>query len=190
MAPLGEADETLMARTAEGDRACLELLVRRHATPLLTFLARMSGDRHRAEELFQEVFLAVWVKRRLYQYPRPFKPWLYAIAMNKFRATFRARAAPSAQLTAESFADAGESPADAVIAAETADLVGRAVARLPEQQRAVVTLRVWEGLPYARIAEIVACSEATVRSHMHHGLAALRKQLEPMLAQIHGERGA
>ncbi len=69
------------------------------------------------------------------------------------------------------------------MAAETAVLVGRAVARLPDQQRAVVTLRVWEGLSYARIAEIVECSEATVRSHMHHGLAALRKHLEPKRAR-------
>jgi len=182
MAP-GEADETLMARAADGDRACLELLVRRHATPLLTFLARLSGDRHRAEELFQEVFLAVWVKRRLYQHPRPFKPWLYAIALNKHRAAYRGRPAPSAPLTEGGPADEAGSPVDAVTAAETADIVGRAVARLPEQQRAVVTLRVWEGLPYARIAEIVECSEATVRSHMHHGLAALRKQLEPKFAR-------
>jgi RNA polymerase sigma-70 factor (ECF subfamily) len=182
MAALGEPDESLMARTADGDRACLELLVRRHATPLLTFLVRLSGDRHRAEELFQEVFLAVWVKRKLYQHPRPFKPWLYAIALNKHRAAFRGRA-PAAALTEEGPADAGGSPADALMAAETADLVGRAVARLPEQQRAVVTLRVWEGLSYARIAEIVACSEATVRSHMHHGLASLRRHLEPKLAR-------
>ncbi len=139
MAPLGEPDETLMARTADGDRACLELLVRRHATPLLTFLARQCGDRHRAEELFQEVFLAVWVKRRLYQSPRPFRPWLYAIALNKCRAAFRVRPGPAA-LTEDGPTDAGTSPADAVVAAETADLVGRAVARLPEQQRAVVTL--------------------------------------------------
>ncbi len=182
MAALGEPDESLMARTPDGDRACLELLVRRHATPLLTFLVRLSGDRHRAEELFQEVFLAVWVKRKLYQHPRPFKPWLYAIALNKHRAAFRGRA-PAAALTEEGPADAGGSPADALMAAETADLVGRAVARLPEQQRAVVTLRVWEGLSYARIAEIVACSEATVRSHMHHGLASLRRHLEPKLAR-------
>ena len=183
MAALGEPDETLMARTADGDRACLELLVRRHATPLLTFLLRLSGDRHRAEELFQEVFLAVWVKRRLYQHPRPFKPWLYAIALNKHRAAYRCRAAPAGQLAEEGRADAAGTPADAVVAAETADLVGRAVARLPQQQRAVVTLRVWEGLSYARIAEIVACSEATVRSHMHHGLASLRKSLEHKLAR-------
>ena len=107
----------------------------------------MAGDRHRGEELFQEVFLAVWVKRRQYQHPRPFKPWLYAIAVNKCRAAFRLRPAWSAPLTDDGPAADDASPADALVAAETADLVVRAVARLPEQQRAVVTLRVWRGCP-------------------------------------------
>ena len=51
------------------------------------------------------------------------------------------------------------------------------------QQRTVVVLRVWDGLSYAEIAELVGKQEATVRSHMHHGLAALRKYLEPRLQE-------
>ena len=46
---------------------------------------------------------------------------------------------------------------------------------------ATVQLRVWEGMSYAEIAETLGRAEATVRSHMHHGLAALRKYLEPRL---------
>src|SRR5438477_10422344 len=86
-----DRDEWLMARAAHGERDCLEVLVRRHATRLLTFIERMAGDRHRAEELFQEVFLAVWVKRGQYEFPRPFRPWLYAIAANKCHAPGRGR---------------------------------------------------------------------------------------------------
>jgi DNA-directed RNA polymerase specialized sigma24 family protein len=44
-------------------------------------------------------------------------------------------------------------------------LVSAAVLRLPPQQRAVVVLRVWDGLSYAEIAETVGRTEATVRSH-------------------------
>ena len=178
-------DEWLMAQVAQGKRDCLEPLIRRHASPLLTFLRRLTGDRHRSEELFQEVFLAVWVKRAQYQPVRPFKPWLYAIALNKCRAAFRARALPVALSLADGSAVApvapDRSPADTAIATETADLVAAAVTRLPSQQRAVVVLRIWEGLSYAEIAEVVGRTEATVRSHMHHGLAALRKSLEPRL---------
>src|SRR6516162_8034908 len=86
-----DRDEYLMARVQHGQPELLERLLRRHASPLLTFLQRMAGDRHRGEELFQEVFLAVWRKRHQYLYPRPFKPWLYAIALNRCRAEFRAR---------------------------------------------------------------------------------------------------
>jgi len=184
MGPEGERDEYLMDRVAQDQPGCLEVLVRRHATPLLTFLHRMAGDRHRAEELFQEVFLAVWLKRRQYQYPRPFKPWLYAIALNKCRAAFRLRTRPPRLLGDEdAYAPSGreDSPPDRLIASETAELISRAVTRLPPQQRAVVVLRVWQGLSYARIASVVGCNEATARSHMHHGLVTLRQALEPIL---------
>src|SRR5438270_449468 len=179
-------DEWLMAQLALGRREHLEPLIRRYANPLLTFIQRMIGDRHRSEELFQEVFLAVWTKRRQYQFPRPFKAWLFAIALNKCRAAFRKRRLASVALTDETAVvvplGAEPTPADAAIATETAALVASAVTRLPPQQRAVVVLRVWDGLSYAEIAAAVGRTEATVRSHMHHGLAALRKFLEPRLS--------
>jgi RNA polymerase sigma-70 factor, ECF subfamily len=177
-----DGDEYLMARVGRDQPELLEKLLRRHASPLLTFLQRMVGDHHRGEELFQEVFLAVWVKRRQYQYPRPFKPWLYAIALNKCRAWFRRRVSPALLLDDEAGptpAASDASPMDAAIATETAVLVNQAIQQLPPQQRAVVVLRVWEGLSYAQIAEVIGCTEPTARSHMHHGLAALRKYLEP-----------
>jgi RNA polymerase sigma-70 factor (ECF subfamily) len=173
-------DEDLMAAVARGQTTALETLVRRHGGRLLAFLQRLIGDRHHGEELFQEVFLAVWAKRHHYAYPRPFRPWLYAIAMNKFRALFRSRAfADAAAAPAEEPADPGRSPVDGLIAGETAALIGHAMAALTPRQRAVVTLRVWGQMSYAEIAEVIDSTEATVRSHMHHGLAALRCRLGP-----------
>src|SRR5262245_61671750 len=146
-----EGDEGLMAQVARGQRDQLEPLVRRYASPLLTFIQRMVHDHHKSEELFQEVFLAVWTKRRQYAYPRPFKAWLYAIAANKCRADYRGRGpmtlAPLEETTAPDL-----SPADSAVQTETAALIETAVAQLPHQQRVVVVLRVWEGLPYAKIA--------------------------------------
>jgi RNA polymerase sigma-70 factor (ECF subfamily) len=178
-----ERDEYLMARVGRDQPELLEKLLRRHASPLLTFLQRMVGDHHRGEELFQEVFLTVWLKRRQYQYPRPFKPWLYAIALNKCRAWFRRRSAHAVSLESEDTTPEapGASPAETAIATEMAGLVNRAIQQLPHQQRAVVVLRIWEGLSYAQIAESVGCTEPTARSHMHHGLAALRTHLQPRL---------
>src|SRR3954454_7329448 len=155
MDPGAERDEFLMGQVADGRGDLLAWLVRRHAGGLLTFLARMTGDHHRAEELFQEVFLAVWLKRRQYQYPRPFRPWLYAIALNRCRADYRVRRPTPLPLGDEHSAEADDSPAEVLASAETAAQVSEAVTRLPTQQRAVVVLRVWQGLPYAKIAEVV-----------------------------------
>jgi RNA polymerase sigma-70 factor (ECF subfamily) len=180
-------DEALMAQVVLGQNPALELLLRRHADALLTFIRRMVLDHHRSEELFQDVFLTVWTKRKLYESPRPFKPWLYAIALNKCRAFFRSRVPPGVSLNgaaATLAAPPDGSPPERVIAEETDRQVLEAVHELPPQQRAVVLLRVWDDLAYAAIAEVVGCTEGTVRSHMHHGLLALRRALQPRLGSV------
>jgi RNA polymerase sigma-70 factor (ECF subfamily) len=182
MSDAQERDEWLMAQVAGGARPPLETLVRRYATPLLSFIHHIVRDRHRSEELFQEVFLTVWLKRHQYQSPRPFKPWLYAIALNRCRLEFRKPFTDEVSMEGAILVLSGEpSPADSVVAAETAHLVAAAVRRLPPQQQMVVVLRVWQGLSYAEIAETLGRTEGTVRANMHHALAALRLQLEPQL---------
>jgi RNA polymerase sigma-70 factor (ECF subfamily) len=179
-----EQDEWLMGQVALGKRDCLEPLVRRYASPLLTYIRRMVGDRHRSEELFQEVFLAVWTKRKQYKFPRSFRAWLFAIATNQCRAAFRRvnRETVSLELvdSPPSRPDSSR-PVDTAIATETAGLVSVAVAQLPPRQRSVVVLRVWNGLAYSEIADVLGCSEGSARSHMHHALAGLRRFLEPRL---------
>jgi RNA polymerase sigma-70 factor (ECF subfamily) len=174
-----DGDEFLMAQVSTGRREALEPLVRRYAGPLIGFIRRMVRDHHRSEELFQDVFLAVWSKRGQYQFPRPFKSWLYAIAMNRCRAAFRSAAPASDSLRGDGDLPPSPdpSPLECVVASETATIVADAILRLPPQQRAVVALRIWDGLSYAEIAEIVGRTEATVRSNMHHGLAALRREM-------------
>ncbi len=185
MKPESASDEWLMGQVKSGRRDCLETLVRRYASPLLTYLRRMVGDPDRAEDLFQDAFLAVWVKRQTYRFPNRFRSWLFAIATNRCREAFR-QASP---LTMVSVDEPDEipmpcgdpTPVDVAEATETAGLVATAVARLPERQRSVLVLRNWNGLSYAEIAEVVGCSEATVRSHMHHALAGVRRFLEPRM---------
>ena len=180
-----QSDEWLMGQVVSGKRDCLESLVRRYATPLLTYLTRMCGDRHRAEELVQEVFLAVWTKRKTYKLNKQFKAWLYTIATNKCRSAFRgAKGKPMASLDdAVGFSPPEENagPMEAAVGVESAHIVTAAVAALPEQQRMVVTLRIWGGMSYAEIAASAGRTEATIRSHMHRALQSLRESLTPVL---------
>ena len=177
-----QPDESLMGQVVLGCQDSLAPLVRRYAGPLLTYIRRMVGDEHRSEELFQDVFLAVWTKRATYQPPRPFRPWLFAIATNQCRANFRRQNTTHADDAAVSQAASHDpSPAESVASDETARIVESAVAELPQQQRSVVALRVWNGLSYAEIGDALGLTEATVRSHMHHALGALRRTLTPRL---------
>lgn len=181
MSAADDSDEKLMLDVKHGRKEALEALLRRHATPLLTFLHRLVGNRSQAEELFQEVFLTVWARRSTYHPPKPFKPWLYAVAINKVREVLRRKRVNTVSLEHADLrrvgADSGKSPATAAMDGEDALMVAQAVARLPMQQRAVVVLRFWEDMPYAEIANLLGCEEATARSHMHHGLAAIRRML-------------
>jgi RNA polymerase sigma-70 factor (ECF subfamily) len=175
-----ETDEQLMAKILAGSQEYFEPLVRRHANGLLNFIHKTIGDRHRSEELFQEVLLTFWKKRKQYDYYRRFKPWLYAIAANKVRAYLRSHAAVS-------FVSMDDEPpglkfsGDTLVMAETASLVATAVHRLPAKQRIVVVLRLWSDMSYTEIADIVNRSESTVRANMHHALANMRTYLEPRM---------
>ena len=186
MKATNQSDEWLMGQVVRGNRDCLEVLVRRFATPLLTYLSRMCGDAHKAEELVQEVFLTVWTKRKTYKLDKPFKAWLYTIATNRCRSAFRgAKNKPLASLD-DSVGIAPEaedhSPMDVAVNSENASIVSAAVANLPEQQRMVVTLRIWGGMSYSEIAASAGRTEATIRSHMHRALESLRVSLSPVLS--------
>ena len=175
-------DEQLMAQVAAGDRGALERLVRRYANPLLTYLERMMNDHHQAEELFQEVFLRVWLKRTQYRTGKPFRSWVFAIATNCGRSQFRkAKISRSPFVDADEMSDGTDSPVTAAVSTETAAIVSNAVAQLPQTQRTVVVLRIWNGLSFDEIAKSVGCGESTARSHMHHGLNSMRRFLEARL---------
>jgi RNA polymerase sigma-70 factor (ECF subfamily) len=180
-----DRDEWLMAEVTQGRAEALEILVRRYGTLLLTFICRMVHDRQRSEDLFQDVFLIVWKKRRQYRFPHPFRSWLYRIAINRVRQVLRRRGERRIRLMNDSNliepSSGGASPAEAAIAIESSTLVQDAVALLPAKQQLVVTMRIWNRLSYAEIADAMGVREATVRSNMHDALATIRRYLEPRM---------
>ena len=123
---LGGESFTALARSLQNALWSLGGVPAEHRSDSLSAAFR-NLDRDAAEEISQEVFLAVWVKRKQYQFPRPFRPWLYTIALNRCRAIFRLRTPLPVSLSAEPDPeDSGSSPIDQTIALETADIVGRA----------------------------------------------------------------
>ena len=79
----GVPDETLLERLRNGRREMLGPLVRRYERELYGYLHRYLGDAELAADVFQNTFVAVFVKIQQYEPGRPARPWLYAIATNQ-----------------------------------------------------------------------------------------------------------
>ena len=178
-----ESDESLMRRVRLGEREPMSVLVRRFANQLLTFIRRLGVRPQAADEVFQEVFLAVWTHRRSYQLKRNFKPWLLGIATNKCRAAVRRSRRTVSIDSSPRWTGVGAAPVDDLIQTETLQLVELGVSRLPMKQREVVVMRMWNNMSYAEIAAALNRSESTIRTNMSFGLKILREFLEPRLRE-------
>jgi RNA polymerase sigma-70 factor (ECF subfamily) len=176
-----EADERLLLRFREGDVRAFEALLDRHRPGVFRFLARLVGDRARAEDLCQECFLRVVQQAGRWEQRARFRTWLYAVARNL--AADDARRAVHRRVEP---LGGGEVDRDARApdrAAEDALLRPRleaAIAALPAEQREVFLLREYEDVPFADIAEITGAPVPTVKSRMRYALEALRRALEAM----------
>lgn len=178
---MDESDEKLMLRFQAGDARAFEVLVRRHRTPVFSFLLRLTGDRGRAEDLCQETFLKVVKAAPGWQERARLQTWLYAIARNLAvdearRMTFR-RADPLDSPAAQAAPADDPAPDRAADALKVRPKLEAALAALPPEQREVFLLREHAGLRFAEIAQVTGTPENTVKSRMRYALEALRERL-------------
>ena len=155
-------------------------IVDQHSDRVYRLAYRLTGNRHDAEDLTQEVFVRVFRSLSTYT-PGTFEGWLHRITTNLFLDQARRKQRIRFDAMTEERADRLTSPSPSPDAAY-ADLrfdddVERALATLPPDFRAAVVLCDVEGLSYEEIAEILGAKLGTVRSRIHRGRALLRRAL-------------
>jgi RNA polymerase sigma-70 factor (ECF subfamily) len=164
------SDEDLMTAVASGDETALAVLIDRYATSLHAYLLRHSGSREDADDLLQEAWVRVARAAKSFDTARRFRSWVYGIATNLARDLFRRR------MTRESaLRDLATHPpvAPDTHLGESGELQAR-IADLPENMRAVVLLRYYEGMSEAEMAEALDVPTGTVKSRLHAALRKLR----------------
>ena len=182
-------DEELLSRYRESGRAeDFNALVHRYERELYRYLVRYLGNATLADDVFQNTFLQVHLKRGLYEDGRPVRPWIYAIATHQaVDALRKAGRHPALSLdqTVES-ADADPSPlVDLLVSdvpgpladlqgAERRDWVQASIAKLPDALRQTLILAYYQDLKYREIAEILKIPVGTVKSRLHAALAKLQ----------------
>jgi RNA polymerase sigma-70 factor (ECF subfamily) len=179
-------DAELMLRVKEGDGASFAVLLEKHRSSVIHFVYRMVQNQAVAEELAQEVFLRVYRSRSTYEPTAKFTTWLFRIAthlaLNSLRdgknQKYEERLDDqSDDLPARQVADIRPSVEQSMVYEARLDEVRRAVASLPEKQRAAVLMHKYEELEYSQIAKVLNCSESAVKSLLFRAYETLRARL-------------
>ena len=186
-----DPDAELMLRVKEGDEASFALLLDKHRSSVIHFLYRMVQNRAISEELAQEVFLRVYRSRETYEATAKFTTWLFRIATHAALNWLRDRKQERSQESLDEEGDDQHGRARHVpdrsplveqrmVAEVRTDEIRRAIAALPEKQRAAVLMHKYEEMEYAQIAAVLSCSESAVKSLLFRAYETLRARLSHM----------
>jgi RNA polymerase sigma-70 factor, ECF subfamily len=188
-----EDDAGVVSAFLGGEERAFQELVERYQGRLLNFIYRTIGDREKAEDLVQEVFIRVYRHIQRFDRSKKFSTWVYTIASNLAKNELRNRSRNPLVLfqTIKSnwedeerplqFEDTTSRPDDLYRKRHLRDLVEQTVAQLPEHHRQVFVLRELEGKSYEEIAEITDCNLGTVKSRLNRARNAFASIIEPWL---------
>jgi RNA polymerase sigma-70 factor (ECF subfamily) len=182
---LHDDDVVLIERIARDDSAAVADLYDRHSHLLYSLLVRMLRHRGEAEEVLQEVFLAVWSRARTYDRTLGSPvAWLVGIARN--RAVDRLRANAVRQRTAEESrsteADTADSPETQASLSERQRQIALALGSLPREQRQLIEDAYFLGLTQSELAARHRLPLGTVKTRIRTGMLTLRQQLSHLYA--------
>ncbi len=172
------SDEDLLARLLKGEEEAFTSLYRRRQSSVYRFALQMSGSEAMAEDVTQEVFLALLVDGKGYDPGRgTLAAYLYGIARNKVL-RFLERQGPSALHEAHAEpASAERGPLEELAGKQSVQAVRLAILALPLHYREVVVLCELHEMSYEQAAEALGCAVGTVRSRLHRGRSLLEEKL-------------
>jgi RNA polymerase sigma-70 factor (ECF subfamily) len=178
------SDDVLLQRMSAGDEEAFTALYRRRQGGIYRFALQMSGSEAVAEDVTQEVFLALMRRPQRYDAARgSLMTFLYGVARNHVLRHLE-RNRPGAPIP-EDLIDSGD-PLSDVSRQETVDAVRQAVLALPPHYREAVVLCDLQEMDYAQAAAVLGCAMGTVRSRLHRARALLTEKLK--LRGLHHER--
>lgn len=178
-----EMDAQLMLRVRAGDEACFAGLLARHRNGVVAFIYRMVRNQAVAEDLAQEVFLRVYRSRHTYEPTAKFTTWLYRIATHLTLNWIRDHQKDSKAEPVEgnvSLGDPAPTAEQALVNESRLQEVRRAIAALPEKQRAAVLMHKYQEMDYSQIARSLNCSTSAVKSLLFRAYETLRQRLAHM----------
>ena len=169
-------DRDLVERAQRGDRGAYEVLAAAVVDRLYATAYRLVHDSDAAHDAAQLALVGIWTDLPSLRDPDRFEAWAYRLVVRECLTDLRRRRRrPVANLPPS---DVVADPVDAPAVVAQRDEVERALSSLTPEQRAVVVLHYFAGLPLTEIAAILGVPYGTVGSRMHHAMRLLRATIE------------
>jgi len=188
--PVKTSDQELILKVQQGDEAAFTELVCRYDRQVLSMANSFTKDMDEAQDIYQEVFIRVFKALGGFQFKSEFSTWLYRVTTNVCL-TYQARGKKRTFLSLDAELESETPRADVVSIdrskavspdrfAESRDIdkhIRLALDHLSPQQRLVFTLKHYQGYKLREIAEMMECSEGTVKKYLFTATDRMRTKL-------------
>ena len=179
--------KTLVEAAQEGDQQAIAQLYEKTSKKAYYLAKQLLKDEDTAQDILQDSYVKVFANLHMLRQPENFQGWLDTIVVNKSKDYLRKKKPmlfsqlssdeePDQELDFEDERDTFR-PEAQVDYRETKRLIQAMIDALPEEQRMAVVLRYLEDMPVKRIAQIMECSEGTVKSRLNYGRKAIKAQV-------------
>jgi RNA polymerase sigma-70 factor (ECF subfamily) len=178
-------DAELVLKFQGGEESAFETLVRKYMKDAYSFCLRLTHDPQEAEELSQMGFVNAYRALRGFRGESSFKSWLYRIFINQYRDRLRRTRRAEARLAVVRVEaerrQAIPMEASSLHASELEEVVKDKIELLPERQREVLTLHLYQELDYREIAATLGCSYDDVKMNLSLARKRLKEELKGYL---------
>jgi len=181
--PASCATEDLMTEVQRGDMSAFQELIQRYQKKVFRVISTYHRDPEDAMEVVQDTFLKVYTSRQTWERRTSFSAWLYRIAINasidRYRRGDKGKTTSLEDIVETRFQDSAtvprpRTPLDRLQAGERRRILENAIRRLPERQRAVLSLRYFAEMRLEEIAGALGCPLGTVKSNLHKAVMGLK----------------
>lgn len=192
-----DTDQQLVQRAQRGDLRAFDLLVLKYQGRIAALVSRYVSDAGEVEDVTQEAFIKAYRALGKFRGDSAFYTWLYRIAANAAKNHLVAKGRrPGADATiedAEGFDEGGllsesASPEALAMGGELAEVVESALNALPNELKAALMLREFDGLSYDDIADVLGCPVGTVRSRIFRAREAIDQRVKEQISGGSGFR--
>ena len=192
-----DTDQQLVQRAQRGDLRAFDLLVLKYQGRIAALVSRYLSDAGEVEDVTQEAFIKAYRALGKFRGDSAFYTWLYRIAANAAKNHVVAKGRrPGADATiedAEGFDEGGmlsesASPEALAMGGELAEVVESALNALPDELKAALMLREFDGLSYDDIADVLGCPVGTVRSRIFRAREAIDQRVKEQISGGSGFR--